>query len=69
MGDDWHGPWNYPRNCSMKWGKFIHLILEEPLPTTPLFSTLCEKPSEMDYTAQVLRARKVILGRITSARG
>lgn len=55
MGDDWHGPWNYPRNCSVKWGKFIRLILEEPLPTTPLSSTLCEKPSEMDYTAQMLK--------------
>lgn len=30
-------------------GKFIPLTLEEPLPTTPLSSTVREKPSEMDY--------------------
>lgn len=50
-------PWTLelPQKLLNEMEKFIPLILEEPLPTTPLSSTLGEKPSEMDYPAQSLK--------------
>lgn len=44
MEDDCHGPWNAISKLPNEMGKFIPSDFEELLPTTPLSSTVREKP-------------------------